>query len=148
MNRVTLLGNLTADPELKYTPGGKEVVEFSIAVTERWKTESGEQKESTFFGRCVCWGARGKAFAEYHKKGQKALIEGKLRTEEWDDKETNKKRSATRILVEAWHFVNQAPKSAGNRAETAPLPSRPAAARPHTPAQPDLPPGEEDDVPF
>ena len=148
MNRVTLLGNLTADPELKFTTTGKEVVEFSIAVTERWKTEDGQQKESTFFGRCVCWGARGKAFAEYHKKGQKALIEGKLRTEEWDDKDTGKKRSATRIQVESWHFVNQAPKSAGNRAETAPQPPRPAAGRPQAPAQPDLPQPEEDDVPF
>ena len=137
-----------SDPELKYTPTGKEVVEFSIAVTERWKTESGEQKESTFFGRCVCWGARGKAFAEYHKKGQKALIEGKLRTEEWDDKDTGKKRSATRIQVEAWHFVNQAPKSAGSAQAPEQRPSRPATPKPQALAQPDLPQPEEDDVPF
>jgi single-strand DNA-binding protein len=143
MNKVTLLGNLTADPELKYTPKGKEVVEFTIAVTERWTTENGEKKESTYFGRCVIWGARGKAFADYHKKGQKALVEGRLRTDEWDDKETGKKRSATRILVDEWHFLTSAPKATSQPAQT-----QRAAPNPPATAKRDVPGDDDDDVPF
>jgi len=109
MNIVHLIGNLTRDPELKYTPAGKAVAEFTIAVTEKWKTESGEQKERTAFVGCVSWGSRGDAFAKYHRKGDKACITGKLTQDTWDDKETGKKREKTRVEVTDWEFVNGKP---------------------------------------
>lgn len=152
MNCVKLLGNLTADPEIRYTPKGTACVEFTIAVTERWEGENGEKKESTYFGRCTVYGKRGEAFARHHKKGQKALIEGRLRTDEWDDKETGKKRSATRIRVDQWHFLTSASQG-GGRAEAAP--SQQSAPRGNVApvAKPANvaeigPQPEEDDVPF
>jgi single-strand DNA-binding protein len=151
MNSVKLLGNLTSDPETRFTPKGVAVVEFTLAVTERWKNDAGEQKESTYFGRCVAWGKSGEAFAQYHKKGQKALIEGKLKQDEWEDKETGKKRTATRIQVERWHFITS--KSSG-RAEGPAAPPQAPAPRQSAPKAPTNSPGaepmppDEDDVPF
>lgn len=146
------MGNLTANPELKSTPKGLSVCEFSIAVNEKWKTESGEERESVFFGRCVAFGKQGEVFAQYHKKGQKALIEGKLKTDQWDDKETGKKRTATRIQVERFHFLPRASQG-GGVAEAAP--SRQSAPRGSVaPAQKPAqvaeigPQPEEEDVPF
>lgn len=149
MNSVKLLGNLTSDPETRFTPKGVAVVEFTLAVTERWKNDAGEQKESTYFGRCVAWGKSGEAFAQYHKKGQKTLIEGKLKQDEWEDKETGKKRNATRIQVERWHFI-----TSKNGAGAA-TPAAPTAQRQNAPKTPtnsgggqEPTPLEEDDVPF
>lgn len=148
MNKVTLLGNLTGDPELKYSPKGTAVVEFTLAQTEKWKTESGEVRKNTFFGRCFMWGPRGEAFAQYHRKGMKALIEGRLQTEEWEDKETKKNRSATRIKVLEWHFVTSAPKAAVSSPSTPAQQTKPVTESNHEPKQAELPAPEEDDVPF
>jgi len=148
MNHVTLMGHLGGDPALKYTTAGLAICEFSLAVTERWRTESGEQRERTFWGRCYVFGPRGEAFAEYHKKGDKALVQGRLQTEQWEEKDTGKKRSATRIRVDQWFFVNGRPPAASHGPDNSG--AQPAA---HSPRQPESPgeipgPPEEDDVPF
>ena len=133
MNRVTLLGNLTRDPETRFTKSGKAVVNASIAVTERFKTEAGESKESVTFVDLVIWGKTGETFAEFHAKGSKALVEGKLIAEEWE--KDGQKRRTTKVQVAAWHFVGS--KDA-----------KPAAPKPA--ASPEAPATEptEDDVPF
>ena len=133
MNKVTLLGNLTRDPEVRQTKTGKAVVNASIAVTERWKTEAGEAKESTVFVDLVIWGTTGEMFAKHHTKGSKALVDGKLVVDEWE--KDGQKRRTTKVQVSAWHFVGS--KDA-----------KPAAPKPA--ASPEAPATEpaEDDVPF
>jgi single-strand DNA-binding protein len=140
MNIVILHGNLTADPVVRYTPKGQAICEFGIAINKRWRTESGEEKEKVGFFGCYIWGKRGEAFAQYHKKGGKALLRGELAQESWEDKETGKKQSKTRVEVTDWEF-------AGGKREDAP--PAPRAQKPQ--AQPEAPAGEaqpEDDVPF
>jgi single-strand DNA-binding protein len=134
MNKVTLLGNLTRDPEVRFTKSKKPVVNASIAVTERWKTEAGEAKESVLFMDLVLWGATGEMFAKYHAKGSKALVEGKLIAEEWE--KDGKRNRAVKVQVAAWHFV-------GAKTEARPATPKPAAI-PEAPATE----AAEDDVPF
>lgn len=146
MNSVHLMGNLTRDPETRFTPSGKSVTEASIAVSKRWKTESGEQKEQTAFVSLVIWGAKGEAFAKFHRKGSRALVSGELVQDTWDDKETGKKREKTRVNVLDWYFT--APKQGGDAADAA-TPARPAAARATTPKAESADQNPEyDDVPF
>jgi single-strand DNA-binding protein len=141
------MGNLVRDPETKHTPQGKAVTEATIAVTEKWTTDSGEKREKTAFVGLVIWGSRGEAFAKYHKKGDKALIEGKLVQETWEDKE-GKKREKTKVQVEQWHFLPRGDRSQSH--QEAPRPTRPTQA-PSSKIDPapslDGKP-EEDDVPF
>ena len=134
MNKVTLLGNLTRDPEVRQTKAGKPVVNACIAVTERWKTEAGEPKESVLFMDLVLWGATGEMFAKYHAKGSKALVDGKLIAEEWE--KDGKRNRAVKVQVAAWHFV-------GSKADAKPAAPKPAAS-PEAPATEPA----EDDVPF
>lgn len=155
MNIVILSGNLTRDPEVRYTPKGQSVVEFSIAVTKRWTTEGGEQKERTSFIGCLIWGKRGEAFAKYHRKGAKALIRGEMVQESWEDKD-GKKQSKTRVEVTDWEFATQnkapeesagepatrseAPRGGGDRGASVPTAPRGSQTPPAAP--------DEDDVPF
>lgn len=129
MNEITLLGNLTRDPEVRQTKAGKAVVNARIAVTERFKTEAGESKESVTFVDLVIWGATGEMFAKHHTKGSKALIKGKLIAEEWE--KDGKRNRAVKVQVATWHFV-------GSKAEAKP------AASPEAPANEPA----EDPVPF
>ena len=139
MNHVTLLGNLTADPETRFTSTGKAVVEWTLAVNERWKTASGEEKERCSFVGCFAWGTKGEAFARFHRKGAKALVEGKLVQETWE--KDGKKQSRTRVQVSEFHFVG------GPKGEAAQPQPKPAAPKPKVlPTEADQP--AEDDVPF
>lgn len=141
INRVILSGNLARDPDVRFTPQGKAVCEATICVSEKWKTESGDERERTAFVGLIIWGARGEAFAKFHKKGNKALIEGKLVQETWDDKESGKKREKTKVQVDQWEFFN------GKAPEGYPAPQRPQQPKDPTPKA-DAKPTEEDDVPF
>jgi len=104
-NRVILLGNLTRDPETRSTNTGQSVTAFSIAVNETW-LKDGERQERTSFIECEAWAARGETIAKYFSKGRQILVEGRLRQDSWDDKETGKKRSAIRVVVDSFSFVN------------------------------------------
>lgn len=140
MNHVILLGNLVRDPETRATSTGKSVCEFTLAVTERWKTEHGEAKERTAFVSCAIWGPRGEAFSKYHRKGSRALIQGKLAQDTWQDKETGKSRSKTRVDATEWHFVT--PRHEGQEAKAA----APKAQQPQPSTLEATP--EEDGPPF
>lgn len=153
INAVTYGGNLTRDPEIRFTPKGTAVCELSIANTEKWKTESGEQKERTCFAGATIWGKSGEVFAQYHKKGQQCLVQGKLSQETWEDKSTGQKREKTKILVEDWFFVGgkrdeQKPKQAPAPRQNAPAnESKPDEPRPLV-GEPTLPIEDDQDVPF
>ena len=153
-NKVILAGNMTRDPELRYTPKGSAVAEFGLAINRKWKSETGEAKEEVTFVDIVAYGRTGEVIAQYLKKGRPIMIEGRLKLDQWDDKATGAKRSKMRVVCESFEFLDS-----GNRAEGAP-PSAPAAPRPARPAAPaapsapaapadhDGPPEESDDVPF
>lgn len=92
INEVTLLGNLTRDPEIKYTPSGSSVVKFSIATNRQWfDKKSNEKKEAADFHEIVFWGKAAEIIQQYAKKGSRILVKGRLQTRSWDDKEGNKK---------------------------------------------------------
>jgi len=142
VNVVILHGNLTADPEVRYTPKGQAVCNFTLAINKRWRTEFGEEKEKVSFIGCYIWGKRGEAFAQYHKKGGKALVRGELAQESWDDKETGKKQSKTRVEVTDWEFAG------GKREEGPTAAPRPAIQQAPKRAEPATGEPEEDFVPF
>lgn len=113
-NKVTVVGNLTRDPELRYTPQGTAVAEVSIAVNERWKDkQTGQQREEVNFFDCVLWAKTAELAAEYLKKGRPVLFHGKLKQDRWDDASTGQKRSKVRIVVEEMQFLGAKPDGAG-----------------------------------
>lgn len=105
-NRVILLGNLTRDPEVKYTPGGSAVCELGMAVSRTWFDKQQNQKrEETTFVDVTLWGRQAEVAGEYLAKGRQVLIEGRLQLDTWDDRETGKKRSKLRVVCENMTMV-------------------------------------------
>jgi single-strand DNA-binding protein len=109
-NRVILLGHLTRDPEVRFTQGGMGICTFSLAVNERFKGSDGEYQDRATFVEVTMFGKRGQAFGQFHKRGAAAFIEGKLRLDQWDDKETGAKRSKLFVVADSFEFVNGAEK--------------------------------------
>lgn len=147
-NKVILIGNLTRDPELRYTPKGMAIAKIGLAVNRTWRNEAGESKEEVTFVDVDAFGRQAETLAQYMKKGSPLMIEGRLKLDQWDDKSTGQKRSKLGVVVEGFQFLG-----GGNRGEGAPeAPRRPAAAAaspaPTSSNEPDMPPPEDDDVPF
>ena len=106
-NKVILMGNLTRDPELRYTQSNLAVCKIGMAVNRRVKDQQSDQwREETTFVDVTIFGRRGEAFEKYHKKGQSAFIDGELRYDTWEDKETGGKRSKLYVVANNWEFVN------------------------------------------
>ncbi len=104
-NKVILMGNLTRDPEVRFTQSNMAICKIGLAVNRRWKdTASGEWKEEPTFIDVTIFGKRGEAFAKYHTKGKPAFIEGSLRLDNWEDKDGNK-RSKLYVVADEWQFV-------------------------------------------
>ena len=99
-NHVCIVGNLTRDPELKYLQSGTAVSDISIAVNESFKGKDGEKKESVNFFDCTLFGRTAEVCAEYCHKGSTVLLDGRLKQDQWQDKETGKNRSKVKIIVE------------------------------------------------
>ena len=98
-NKVILVGNLTRDPEVRYTTGGTAVTEVSLAVNRQWTDRStNERKEETTFVEVTLWGRTAEIAGEYLSKGRPCLIEGRLQLDQWEDKETGKKRSKLKVV--------------------------------------------------
>lgn len=115
MNIVLLKGNLTRDPEVKYLATGRAVCEFSVAVNRTWVDDHGEKHEKASFHECRCWGKRGETIARYFGKGRPILVKGYMDQEQWEDRETGKKRSKTLVLVEEFEFCGgEAPNTEGS----------------------------------
>jgi single-strand DNA-binding protein len=104
VNKVILLGRLGQDPELKYTPGGSAVCNFSLATTESWTDKQGQKQEKTEWHRVVVWGKLAELCNQYLAKGRQAFLEGRLQTRSWDDKDGNK-RYTTEILASTVQFI-------------------------------------------
>lgn len=105
-NKVILVGNLTRDPEVKYTTGGTAVAEVGLAVNRNWfDQKTNERKEETTFVDVTLWGRQAEVAGEYLAKGRSVLIEGRLQLDSWNDKETGQKRSKLRVVGEQMQML-------------------------------------------
>ena len=168
-NKVILIGNLTRTPELRYTPSGAAVCEFGLAMNRKY-TSNNQEKEETCFVNIVVWGKQGESCQRYLEKGSSAMIEGRLQFDQWDDRETGKKRSTLRVVAERVQFLSsrrdagapsndayQAPAQETNTPQAAPSGNAAAPAAPAKDADtfPPMPndafgvnDNAEDDIPF
>lgn len=147
-NKVILIGNLTRDPELRYTPKGVAIAKIGLAVNRTWKSETGEQKEEVTFVDVDAFGRQAETLAQYMKKGRPLMVEGRLKLDQWDDKQTGQKRSRLGVTLEGFQFLDSGNRGEGGGGDAAPRPSRPSSAAKPPPSDSDGPPPEDDDVPF
>lgn len=151
LNKVLLIGNLTRDPELRYTPQGTAVCTFGLATNRSWTTEDGEKKEDAEFHTIVCWAKLAEICAQFLKKGSQAYVEGRLSTREWEGQDGNR-RKTTEIVAESVIFLGgggasrqiediDIPADFGGRAASAEEPKASTKAE-ETPAP------EGEDIPF
>jgi single-strand DNA-binding protein len=111
VNKAILVGNLGADPELRYTPSGKAVANFTIATREQWTGKDGQKEEKTEWHRIVAWARLGEICGEYLKKGSQVYIEGRLQTRSWEDRDGNK-RYTTEIVAQTMQMLGASGKQA------------------------------------
>jgi single-strand DNA-binding protein len=139
LNRVTLIGNLTKDPETRFTPNGTQVLNFDLAVNHRYKDQTGNLVEDPLFIRVVVWAKQAEICSQFLTKGKAVFVEGRLRSRSWETKDGQKRST---IEVQATPFsvfpLEKLPKSAG-----APGNTPPAAGNPPEEAEPG-----DDSVPF
>src|SRR5581483_2923435 len=141
-NKVILLGNLTRDPELRYTPQGAAVCEFAIALNYVYTNkQTGQKVEEVSYIDLVAWGKTGETIAEYMKKGRQIMIEGRLKQDRWEAQD-GKKMSKVRVTVESFQFVGSRPGGEGGG--PAPKGGAPSGGAPED----GPPPGAEEDIPF
>lgn len=105
LNKVMLIGNLTRDPQLKQLPSGTQIAEFGIAVSRRYKTQAGEEREETCFLDCAAFGKHAEVIAQYCAKGKPLFVEGRLKYDVWDDKQGLGRRSKVSVVVENFQFI-------------------------------------------
>lgn len=158
LNKVMLMGNLTRDPELRVTPKGTPICQFSLAINRQFKMESGESREEVIYVDVEAWGKQGETIAKYMTKGRPLYVEGRLRLDQWEDKNTKEKKSRMKVVLEQFQFLGDnrgatgggggATGGGGAAAEGGDPPERHAPPPRSTP--PAKPPQEnlEEDVPF
>ena len=153
VNKVFLMGNLTRDVELKYTPSNQPVATFGLAMNRRYRTKEGENREETTFVDCEAWARTAEVMSEYLSKGRPVFIEGRLKLDQWQDKEGNN-RSKLRVVVENFQFVDSRGGSGGGSGGgggRASAPEPVASANAPSAASQDSgqhQPVSEDDIPF
>ncbi|MGO8926763.1 MAG: single-stranded DNA-binding protein [Limisphaerales bacterium] len=150
-NRVILAGNLTRDPELRYTPKGVAIAKITLAINRTWKSETGETKEEVTFVDVDAFGRQAEVVGQYMKKGRPFLVEGRLKLDQWEDKNTHQKQSKLKVVLEGFSFIDT--KGADSGAPSDAPRARPATAAAATAgapaaAEPEAPEPEQDDVPF
>ncbi len=104
INRVIVVGNITKDPELKSLPSGVKVAGFGLATNRTWKSKEGAKQEKTEFHNIIAFGKQAELITQYMKKGSQMLVEGRIETRSWEDKESGKKNYRTEIIVENFQF--------------------------------------------
>jgi single-strand DNA-binding protein len=161
-NKVLLMGNLTRDPEVRYTPKGTAIANIGLAVNRAWTNENGEKKEEVTFVDVEVWGRQAETAGQYLSKGRPVFIEGRLRLDSWEDKESGQKRNKLKVVAERVQFLGaprasaefsdqppggDRPVETGNPQRGAPRSARPAAAAPAAESE-ESPPTEDDNIPF
>jgi single-strand DNA-binding protein len=148
-NKVILLGNLTRDPEVRYTPKGTAVTELGMAVNRVYTAENGEKREETTFVDVTLWGRTAEIAGEYLKKGRPVFIEGRLQLDTWDDKTSGQKRSKLKVVGEGLQLIGSRPGGGSgggggdDEGSGAPRSSKPAPPPKAAPSAPD-----DDEIPF
>ena len=145
-NKVILAGNLTRDPELRYTPKGTAVARITLAINRTYGggEGGGEKKEEVSFVDVDVWGRQAEVISQYMKKGRPLLVEGRLKQDTWEDKNTKQKQSKLKVVLESFSFLDS-----GNRGDSGGgAPSRPAPSTAPASESPDSEPPQDDDVPF
>ena len=142
-NKVILMGNLTRDPELRYTPKGTAVAKLGLAVNRSWRNADGQQQDETTFVDVDAFGKQAETLGQYMQKGRPILIEGRLKLDQWEDKNTGQNRSKLGVILEKFSFVGGGSQNGGTT-------STPQATTP--PPTSEVPPFDDgpsdDDVPF
>jgi len=139
VNKVILVGNLGANPEIRYTQGGQTVANLRLATTERWTDKSGQKQEATEWHRVVVWGRQAEIVGQYLTKGRQVYIEGRIRTRQWQD-QSGQKRFTTEIVAQNVQML-------GGRGERAPE-DEGATVPPSDESVADFGGGPDDDIPF
>ena len=121
-NKVYLMGNLTRDPEVRHTTKGTCVTKIAMAVNRKFKTEAGEAREEVTFVDVEAFGKLAEVIGQHCKKGRPLFVEGRLKLDQWDDKTTGQKRSALKVVLEAFQFIG------GRQEGVGPTAQRPAKA--------------------
>lgn len=153
LNKVFLIGNLTRDPELRVTPKGTAICQFGIAVSRKFKDDSGALREETTFVDIEAWGKQGELVSKYLTKGSPAMIEGRLKFDQWEDKTSGQKRSKLKVVLDNVQFLSSrggageggAPAEDGDSSSQVERNSPPArpTSRPPAPSH-----DVDEDVPF
>lgn len=112
-NKVMLMGNLTRDPQVKHLPSNTVVAEFGIACSRRYRTATGEDREEATFVDCTAFGRQAEVISQFCKKGKPLFIEGRLKYDTWDDKQSGAKRSKLSVVVENFQFVGGRDQASG-----------------------------------
>ncbi len=139
LNRVLLMGNLTRDPDLRYTPSGKAVCKFGLAINRFFTGSDGQKQKKATFVDVTFWERRGEVIAEYFRKGSPIFVEGRLEMDEWEN-EKKEKRTKLYVVGDAFEFLERGPKAAGAGEGVA------VASEPEPAAE--IPAPKEDDIPF
>jgi len=152
LNKVFLIGNLTRDPELRYTPSGMAVVDFGMAVNRRWKGQDGERRDEVCFVDVQAWGRQAELISEYCRKGRSLFVEGRLTYDSWEGKD-GQRRSRLRVTVENFQFLGDSGGGQGGRAGRRPAEraAEPAAQSGKTQDGGEPPAADyqiDDDIPF
>ncbi len=143
LNKVMLIGNLTRDPELRYTPKGTAVTDIGLAVNRVWSNDQGQRQEETTFIDVTLWGRQAELAQQYLSKGRGAYIEGRLQMDTWEDKETGKKRSKLKVIGENLQFLPDGKGGSGGNPPPQPQSSGSSGGS----AAPDED-YQDDDIPF
>ena len=149
VNKVILIGNVTRDPEVKFTPKGSAVADVGLAINRNYTLDNGEKREETIFVDVELWGRLAEIAGEYAKKGRPIYIEGRLRMDTWEDKTSGQKRSRMKVVGENLQLLGGRPPGGGGGEEEGHHESRPQrTARPAPPQQPPKSSEPDDDIPF
>jgi len=105
LNKVQLMGNITRDPEVRYTPKGTAVTDISLAINRSFNSDDGERREETTFVDITFWGRQAEVIGEYMKKGRPLYVEGRLQLDSWEDKTTGQQRSRLKVVGENFQFL-------------------------------------------
>ncbi len=140
LNKVFLMGRLTFDPELRYTPSGSAVTDLRMATSRSWTGKDGERKEESLFIDVTVWDRQAETCCQYLKKGRSVHVEGYLKIESWDDKNTGEKRSKHKIIAERVQFLDRREDGPGGGPSSSQDDEAPASAAPARRAAPSTPP--------
>ena len=142
-NKVILMGNRTRDPEVKYTSGGTAIAKLGMAIKRRWRGQDGQTQEETTFVDVDAFGRQAETVGQYLKKGRPIMIEGRLKYDQWEDKQTGQKRSKLGVVLERFEFLDSRSDGGGGG-----FSGGDTGEGGMTTSQSSGPPPEEDDVPF